>query len=111
MTKKDRGIGAYEHRVTCRREIYPRGVLPKLTSIQVCAAVQDRNFRGCINHRIFCLEQDFKFCIIYKLFSTGCNNSSRIKIGLTLFLMYKNFLLIHGFGLHLKFICYLASVS
>ena len=38
---------------------------------------------GCINHWNFCLEQGIKFCNFYKLFSTGCNNSFRMRIGLT----------------------------
>ena len=32
------------------------------------------------NFSFFCLEQGIKFCNIYKLFSTGCNNSSRMRI-------------------------------
>ena len=38
---------------------------------------------GCINHRNFGSEQlGIKFCNFYKLFSTGCNNSSQMRIGL-----------------------------
>ena len=38
----------------------------------VFQTIQSRT--GCINQGNFCLEQSTKFCNIYKLFKTGCNN-------------------------------------
>ena len=65
-----------------------RGSLPYINYTNMCRCpgygfqtIQSRT--GCINHGNFCLEQGIKFCNIRKLFFTGCNNSSRMRIGLT----------------------------
>ena len=51
-----------------------------------CASFQNIQYRKeYINHLNYCLEQDIKLCNIYKLFGTGCNNSSGMRIGLTRF--------------------------